>query len=106
MGRRYKFPSPNDVKASQRAVLCPADRVIALYNQDSGHPKRAVRFSKKVRDWFFNEAQRHGWAGAHFLKDVQSNHGSGCVLWISPREVNVSVTVTKETLVLVNSAED
>lgn len=105
MGRSHKFPQPDDVRPIQRAVLCPADRVIALYNQDSGAPQDAVRMSKKVRDWFFSEAHKRGWAGVRFLKDVQSSYGSGCVLWIPPRKIDVTIVVTEKTLVLTDSSE-
>jgi hypothetical protein len=105
MGRKYKFPCPSDVSSGQGAVLCPAERVIALYNQGSNNVQRSVKISKKVREWFFDEAHSKGWAGVRFIKDVQSSHGSGCILWIPPRQIDVSINVTQETLVLVNSSE-
>jgi hypothetical protein len=97
-GRRLKFPDPKDCKAKEPAVLCPAERVIGLYNQNSG--STAKRISKTVRAWFVTQALEAGWSGVHFLPEVQSENGAGCVLWPPPQQVNVTVTVTLQTLVL------
>jgi hypothetical protein len=101
MGPNHKFPKPDGVKPKEGAVLCPADRVLALYNQGTG--KKAKKIAKAVRRWFYAEAKRKGWAGLRFLKDVQSAHGAGCVLWLAPQELNVSITITKEVHVLHSS---
>jgi len=98
MGRRYKFPTPASCKLKDRAVLCTAERILALYNQETGED--AKRIAKAVKKWFASEAIKHGWAGGHFLPEVQSGHGAGCVLFVPPSKVNVTVTVTKTTLVL------
>jgi hypothetical protein len=103
MSRKIKFPTPADCKPAEPAVLCPADRVIGLYNQDSGYT--AQRIAKKVRTWFRTEAIKKGWAGVRFLTDVQSSHGAGCVLWRPPDQVNISITITNQ-LVLVNQADE
>jgi hypothetical protein len=79
-------------------VLCTADRLLALYNQE--HPKDAKRISKTVKKWFSAAAKAHGWAGGHFLPEVQSGHGAGCVLFVPPQRVNINVVVTNTTLVL------
>lgn len=94
MARNLKFPSPADYRPAEPAVLCPADRVIGLYNQDSGDT--AVKIAKKVRTWFRSEAHKRGWAGVHFLPEVQSNHGAGCVLWRPPTRPSVTVTITSQ----------
>lgn len=60
-------------------MLCPAERVLELYNQDSG--KTAKRVSKSVRTWFEEEAYREGWTGVTFLPEVSTGHSSGCVMW-------------------------
>lgn len=104
MGRNIKFPSPSDCRPSDQAVLCPADRVLGLYNQNSGDT--ADRIAKKVRTWFMQQARKKGWAGVRFLKDVQSSHGTGCILWIPPRQINVQITVTDQMLVLESGAEE
>lgn len=103
MARDYKFPSPNDYKPSEPAIFCPAERVLCLYNQDSGDT--AARIAKKVRTWFRTQAHQAGWAGVHFVPEVQSNHGAGCVLWRSPQQLNLQVVVTKQTLVLVDETD-
>jgi hypothetical protein len=97
-GRKYKFPTPASCKLKDRAVLCTAERILALYNQ--GTSSTAKRIAKSVKKWFAAEATKHGWAGGHFLPDVQSGHGAGCVLFVPPQQVNVSIKVTQQTLVL------
>ena len=97
-GPRFKFPTPKTVKLKDGAVLCTAERILALYNQDSGDSGR--RISKKVRKWFASQVKTKGWAGCHFLPEVQSGHGAGCVLFVPPRKVNVTINVTETTLVL------
>jgi len=97
-GKKWKFPTPAGVKPQDRAVLCTADRVVKLYNQNSGD--KAERIAKKVKSWFATEAQKRGWAGVRFLKEVQSSHGAGCILWLPPQQMNISVHVTQEVLVL------
>jgi len=52
------------------------------------------------------QARKKGWAGVRFLKDVQSSHGTGCILWIPPRQINVQITVTDQMLVLESGAEE
>ena len=98
MGRKLKFPEPHQYKPAEPAIICPAERVIGLYNQESGDT--AQRISQKVRSWFTHQAHTQGWAGVHFLTEVQSNHGAGCVLWRPPDNVNVSVTITERMLLL------
>jgi hypothetical protein len=102
-GRKLKFPEPKNYKSSQPAILCPAERVVGLYNQDSG--ESAQRIAQKVRKWFFVEASKRGWAGVHFLPEVQSNHGAGCILWRPPEKFAVQITVTEETLILLPEKE-
>ncbi|OQB79346.1 MAG: hypothetical protein BWX88_04881 [Planctomycetes bacterium ADurb.Bin126] len=98
VGAKLKFPKPKDYAAKNSTIMCPAERVLGLYNQDSGDS--AQRIAKKVRAWFAGEAAKRGWAGVHFLKQVPSTHGAGCVLWQPPTQINISITVTKEILVL------
>jgi len=94
----FKFPTPESCKLKDRAVLCTAERILAVYNQDTG--KNAQRITKSVKKWFASEAKNHKWAGGHFLPDVQSGHGAGCVLFVPPSQVNLSVKVKSTTLVL------
>lgn len=94
----FKFPTPAFCKLKDRAVLCTAERILAVYNQATG--KEAQRISKSVKKWFASEASKHGWAGGHFLPEVQSGHGAGCVLFVPPQQVNLSIKVKSTTLVL------
>lgn len=103
MAAKIKFPIPSACKPADQAVLCPADRVLGLRNQDSSD--NAKRIAKKVRIWFIKEAIKKGWAGVRFLKDIQSNHGTGCVLWLPPQRIDIQVRVTQNTLVLMGDSE-
>ncbi|MCC7540400.1 MAG: hypothetical protein IT379_29555 [Deltaproteobacteria bacterium] len=82
MARPFKFPDPKDRSQNQPAVLCPADRVKALYDQDSGDADTAKKVSGKVRTWFEKEAKANGWVDVRWFKDVSTNHGAGCVISI------------------------
>ena len=102
-GARIKFPDPKKCTQENPAVLCPADRLLGLYNQDSG--KSAKKISKTVRGWFAREASGKGWAGVNFVPDIQSKHGAGGVLWLPPQQVNVSIKITKNMFVLKSQSE-
>jgi hypothetical protein len=104
MARHLKFPTPADCKPVDPAVLCPAERVLGLYTQGSG--KAAQRISKSVRKWFSAEAKSKGWAGVHFLPDVQSSHGAGCVLWRPPSTVNVTIQITNQLVLAHQTGEE
>lgn len=97
-GKKIKFPNTKSCKPEKPAVLCTAERVLGLYNQGSGDS--AQRIAKKVRIWFASEALKQGWAGVHFIPEIQSAHGAGCVLWLPPQKVDVQIKITKEILVL------
>ena len=90
VGAKIKFPDPKSCKPQDPAVLCPAERVLGLYNQDSGDT--AKKIAKKIRKWFAFEALKRGWAGVHFLPEIQSAHGAGCVLWLPPQGITVTIT--------------
>ena len=94
MPRRFKFPNTKSCKPEHPAVLCTAERLLGLYNQDSGDS--AKRIAKKVRVWFAKKALKKGWAGVHFIPEIQSAHGAGCVLWLPPEQINLTITVTNE----------
>jgi len=101
-GPKFKFPDSKARSANKPAVLCPADRVLKLYNQ--AHALPAQRIAKKVRDWFFSEAHAKGWNGVHFIPEVQSQHGAGCLLWIE--QIRVNIKITKTMLVLSSTAKE
>jgi hypothetical protein len=100
----FKFPTPKSCKLKDRAVLCSAERILALYNQETG--SKAKRIGKTVKKWFASQANDLGWAGGHFLPEVQSGHGAGCVLFVPPQKVNIKVEITKTTLVLLAESGD
>ena len=103
MATKFKFPDPKSCSANKPAVFCNAERVINLYNQ--AHPlKPAQRISKKVRQYMFDTAHAVGWAGVHFIPEVQSQHGAGCMLWVL--QAHVSTKVTKGVLVLVSNVDE
>jgi len=99
LGRPFKFPDPTDYPPKIPAVLCPADRVIKLYNQ--GTNQQAQRISQSVRDWFYSAAHNAGWGGAHFLPEVQSNHGAGCILWVGYRGVPQPLQIINQQTLLI-----
>ncbi|WP_426994233.1 hypothetical protein [Methylomonas sp. CM2] len=104
MARNFKFPTPESCKLKDNAVLCTSDRILSLYNQATGKDQK--RITDPVKQWFSQEAQQNGWAGGHFLPEVQSGHGAGCVLFIPPKEINVEVKVTEKTLILLADDEN
>jgi hypothetical protein len=104
-GAKIKFPDTKSCKLGNDAVFCTAERLLGLYNQDSGDPKTAERISKKVRRWFAEEARAKKWAGVQFIPEIQSTHGAGCVLWLPPQQVNVKITITENMYVLKSQDE-
>lgn len=78
MTKKYKFPQPNDYPPKNPVIICPGDRVLNLYNQETG--KEAQRLSKAVKTWFVTAAAAEGFAGAHFVPEVETHHGAGCLL--------------------------
>lgn len=98
----FKFPKAKDRSPNEPAVFCTAERVLNLFNQ--AHQKPAQKISKKVREWMFDEAHQEGWSGVHFVPEVQSKHGAGCMLWVEQNRANVKIN--KAVLVLVNGTEE
>ncbi|WP_346841034.1 hypothetical protein RAL92_23545 [Metapseudomonas otitidis] len=101
-GRNFVFPDSQARSPRAPTVLCPAERVLALYNQNSGD--EAQRISKKVREWFFDRAHAEGWSGVHFVPEVQSSHGAGCIMWVT-FNTGMSIEVTQKILVLEDSSD-
>lgn len=100
MSRKLKFPITSDYAAKHMVVLCPAERVLGLYEQGSGI--KAQRIAKKVKEWFTDEAKKHGWVGCRFVPEVQSTHGAGAIL-LNP--LSAKITVKHITLDLPESEE-
>ena len=69
-------------------VTFTAERVLGLYNQNSG--ASAQRISETVRKWFEAKAREKGWQGVNWPKDVQTGHGAGCVLLSPHRKISTS----------------
>lgn len=97
-GARIKFPNTKSCTRGNRAVLCTADRLIELYNQNSGDS--AKRICKKVRAWFAREAKDKGWAGVQFIQEIQSKHGAGCILWLPQGEDKSLIKITSTMYIL------
>ena len=77
--RKSKFPKSNERSPAKPAAICPAERVLKLFNDE--HPQKpAVRISKTVRTWFEGKAHADGWDVVGFVPEVQSNHGAGAML--------------------------
>lgn len=102
MAAKFKFPNAKSRSPDKPAVFCPAERVLNLYNQENEKP--AQRISKTVRTWFFDKANEHGWNGVHFIPEVQSQHGAGCMLWVTQNRSNMKVT--KAVLVLESGSDE
>lgn len=94
MAPRYKFPDPGDRSFNAPAVMCPAPRVLALYNQDSGD--KAQRIAKKVKQWFYTTALERGWAHVWWFPDVANGYTSGCVMAIQAVELTVSAAYASD----------
>lgn len=87
-----KLPDPSERSDKEPAVLCSSDRVLGLYN--NAHPsKLAQRVSKEVRTWFLETAQEEGWDAAIFIKDVETRHSAGCVLYRKSPNVLVNLFI-------------
>lgn len=84
-----KLPDPSERSEKEPAVLCSSERVLALYN--NAHTNKAQRVSKDVRDWFVLTANNEGWDSAIFIKDVETRHSAGCVLYKKPTNILVNL---------------
>lgn len=78
MPRDYIFPDPDERSLKNPACWCSAERVLALFNQDS--EESAQRLSKKVKKWFEEEAFKLGWHEIEWYPDVATSHEAGCVM--------------------------
>jgi len=78
MPRKLKFPTPKDYAVKDAVILCSAQRVLDLYNQNTG--ETAARIAKTVKSWFMAQALKRGWAACHFTREVQVSQSGGCFL--------------------------
>lgn len=73
MSRRYSFPDPDDRSKNNPKFVCDSDKVLGIYNNDVEADQRMQKVTKKVQDWFVNEAKAQGWSKAEFA-------GNQCIL--------------------------
>lgn len=64
MARRLVLPDPNDRSKNSPFVDVDHNKVLAIYNQETG--EGAQRVTDKVRDWFTQWALSAGWDLAEF----------------------------------------
>jgi len=76
--KKYAFPTPGNVSSKERAFLCDADRVLALYNKCHGVVQKRV--TSPVRSWFEREARQAGWAQVTHLANIQASRSAGYML--------------------------
>lgn len=86
-----KLPDPAERSEKEPAVLCSSTRVLALYNNN--HKNEALRVSKEVRSWFTATAKKEGWSAAMFLKDVETKHSAGCMLYKAAENILINVFI-------------
>ena len=94
MGAPYKFPDPLDRSLNAPAVMCPAPRVLALYNQESGY--KAQRIAKKVKEWFHARALAAGWSHVWWFPDVANGNTSGCVMAVQTMTLTITAAYKPE----------
>jgi hypothetical protein len=81
MPRPFVFPDPNDRSPNSPSDIVNSTQVLGIYKQYSG--EKMERVTKKVQDWFCNEAmKKYKWDNATFS-------GNQCVL---------SVNIEKRTI--------
>ncbi len=64
MARPLVLPDPNDRSKNSPFVDVDNNRVLGIYNQNTG--EGAQRVTDKVRDWFTQYVQSAGWDLAEF----------------------------------------
>lgn len=76
---KYKFPDPDKRSPADPTVLLPAERLLALYNQET--QKDAKRVSKNVQEWARETGHAKGFDGVAFSEDATPGAGRGCIFW-------------------------
>lgn len=89
-----KLPDPSERSEKEPAVLCGSKRILDLYNR--AKEKDAKRVSKEVKKWFLETAKNEGWDAAIFIKDVETGHSSGCVLYKKPMDILVNLFISDD----------
>lgn len=73
MARPYVFPDPNDRSKNDPSIIVSSQQVLGIYNQENTEGDEMQRVTKKVQEWFTNEAANQGWDDASFS-------GNQCIL--------------------------
>lgn len=78
-GRPFEFPDPRERSPNDPSESCAPEKVLGLYNQAEGNPRR-VKICDRVRDWFDHEARQNGWMDTYWPKDGGTDYSAGCIL--------------------------
>lgn len=78
-GRPFVFPDPGERSPNDPNESCAPEKVLGLYNQAEGNPRR-VKICDRVRNWFDQEARKHGWMDTYWPKDGGTDYSAGCIL--------------------------
>ena len=81
---RFKFPDPSEATVGNPTFFVDSGRIMNLYNQDNPE-NTAIRYCKRVIDWFINEALFIGWTNA-----VESGNANGVFLHLKIQVINNS----------------
>lgn len=73
MARKYIFPNPDNRSKNDPKKVVDSDKVLGIYNDSVESCDRMQKVTKKVQDWFIDEALNQGWDGAEFA-------GNQCIL--------------------------
>lgn len=73
MANRYKFPDPKDRSQNDPGTFAKSQKVLDLYNRAHDGEDDMQNVTKKVQEWFSEEAKNQGWDTADF-------YGNACLL--------------------------
>lgn len=97
------FPAPEDLEP-ETPYFCDRDEILGLYNRFCDTKKqKASSVAKTVREWFYNEAKKHGWDGVHFVTNTKAlTKYVGCVMWkmSTPPQGSAAKASTKRTITI------
>lgn len=65
VSKRPKFQFPKSLEAKD-SIICEYERVLKIYNRH--HNDNRVKLTVTMKQWFLEEAERHGWGSAQFFK--------------------------------------
>lgn len=73
MARPYVFPDPDDRSKNDPSYIVSSQQVLGIYNQENDDQDEMQKVTKKVQDWFLEQAAARGWDDYHFA-------GNQCIL--------------------------